>query len=32
MDLDAKSLHPSAMWDESLVYPKIETRFALNLT
>ena len=28
MDFDATSLYPSAMWDESSVYPEIETGFA----
>ena len=30
MDLDAKSLYPSAMWDENSVYPKIESGFAFT--
>ena len=30
MDFDATSLYPSAMWDESSVYPKIETGFAFK--
>ena len=30
MDFDAKSLYPSAMWDEKSVYPKIETGFAFK--
>ena len=25
MDYDAKSVHPSSMWDEKSVYPKVET-------
>ena len=29
-DFDATSLYPSAMWDESSVYPKIETGFAFK--
>ena len=28
MDYDATSLYPSAMWDETTVYTKIETGFA----
>ena len=31
MDFDATSLYPSAMWDENLVYSKIETGFAFKL-
>ena len=31
MDYDANSLHPSAMWDENSVYPKIETGFAFKV-
>ena len=27
MDFDARSLHPSPMWDEKSVYPKIEIVF-----
>ena len=30
MGYDAKSLYPSAMWDENSVYPKIETGFAFK--
>ena len=30
MDFDATSLYPSALWDESSVYPKIETGFAFK--
>ena len=30
MDSDATSLHPSAVWDEKSVYPKIERGFALK--
>ena len=30
MDFDAISLYPSAMWDENLVYPKVETGFAFK--
>ena len=30
MDFDATSLHPSAMWDENSVHPKIETGFAFK--
>ena len=30
MDFDATSLYPSAMWDKSSVYPKIETGFAFK--
>ena len=30
MDFDARSLYPSAMWDEKSVYPKIETGFAFK--
>ena len=30
MDFDAGSLYTSAMWDETSVYPKIETGFAFN--
>ena len=30
MDFDASSLYPSAMWDKSSVYPKIETGFAFK--
>ena len=30
MDYDAKSLYPSAMWDENSVYPKIETGLTLK--
>ena len=29
-EYDATSLHPSAMWDEKSVYPKIETGFAFK--
>ena len=28
MDFDATLLHPSAMWGQNSVYPKIETGFA----
>ena len=31
MDFDATSLYPNAMWDETSVYPKIETRFVFKL-
>ena len=27
MDFDAKSLYPSAMWDEKSVYPKTDTGY-----
>ena len=30
MDLDATSLYPSAMWDETSVYLKIESGFAFT--
>ena len=30
MDYDGNSLYPSAMWDESSVYPKIESGFAFK--
>ena len=30
MDFDGNILYPSAMWDENLVYLKIETRFAFK--
>ena len=30
MDFDATSSYPSAMWDENLVYPKIESRFVFK--
>ena len=30
MDFDATSLYPSAMWDETSVYPKIESGFAFQ--
>ena len=30
MDFDARSLYPSAMWDENSVYPKVETGFAFK--
>ena len=30
MDFDARSLNPSAMWDENSVYPKIETGFVFT--
>ena len=30
MVFDATFLYPSAMWDEKLVYPKIETGFAFK--
>ena len=30
MDYDANSLHPSAMWDENSVHPKIETGFTFK--
>ena len=30
MDFDATSLHPSAMWDEKSVYPKIATGFVFK--
>ena len=30
MDFDATSLHPSAMWDEKSVHPKIEIGFAFK--
>ena len=30
MDYDAISLHPSAMWVEKSVFPKIETGFAFK--
>ena len=30
MDFHATSLYPSAMWDESSVYPKLETAFAFK--
>ena len=30
MDYDAKSLYPSAMWDENSAYPKIETGFVFK--
>ena len=31
MDFDGNSLHPSAMWYEKSVYPKIESGFAVAL-
>ena len=30
MDFDATSLYPSAMWDEKVVFPKVETGFAFK--
>ena len=30
MNLDARNLYPSAMWDKKSVYPKIETRSAFE--
>ena len=30
MDFDATSLHPSAMWDENSLYPKVETGFVFK--
>ena len=30
MDFDSSSLYPSAMWDEKLVFPKIETGYAFK--
>ena len=30
MHSDATSLHPSAMWDENLVYPNIENGFVFK--
>ena len=30
MDFDATLLHPSAMWGQNSVYPKIETGFAFE--
>ena len=29
-DFDAVSLYPSAMWDESIIYPRIETGYAFT--
>ena len=29
-DFDAVSLHPSAMWDEKFIYPRIETAYAFT--
>ena len=31
LDFDASSLYSSAMWVENLVYPKLETGFALKI-
>ena len=31
MDFDATSLHPSPLYDENSVYPKIESGFAFKL-
>ena len=31
VDFDATSLYPSVMYDENLVYPKIESGFAFKL-
>ena len=30
MTFDATSLYPSAMWDETSVYPKMEPRFSFT--